>query len=135
MNTGIILTDHQIRPCLGCDSPGSSGPQAAEVRAADLLNYLIQAMGGNLTRALVDDFESGRSVSALPYTPLDRQVDGNHYTNMAIQPAEYILANELGFAEGNVVKYVSRWRNKGGVTDLEKAKHYLEMLIAKHKEE
>lgn len=51
-----------------------------------------------------------------------------HY-RMAIEPIEYILRNELDFAEGNVVKYVSRWREKGGIKDLEKARSYVELLI------
>lgn len=59
----------------------------------------------------------------------DRQVGGQHYKSKAIQPVDYILANALNFCEGNVVKYVTRWRDKGGVQDLEKAKHYLEFLI------
>ena len=48
---------------------------------------------------------------------------------MAIQPAEYILTNKIGYAEGNVIKYVSRWRSKGGIEDLRKARHYLDLLI------
>jgi len=48
---------------------------------------------------------------------------------MAIQPVDYILANKLGYCEANVVKYISRWKNKGGIDDLRKAKHYIDMLI------
>jgi hypothetical protein len=59
----------------------------------------------------------------------DKQVAGTHYKDMPIQPVEYIHANALGYFEGNVVKYISRWRKKGGVADLEKAKHYVELLI------
>ena len=58
-----------------------------------------------------------------------KQVGGSHYKDLAIQPIAYILANELGFAEGNVVKYVTRWRAKNGIEDLRKAQHYLELLI------
>lgn len=61
--------------------------------------------------------------------PLDTQVGGDHYKSMAIQPVEYIHKNGIGFAEGCVIKYVSRWRQKGGVEDLQKAKHFLELLI------
>ena len=57
------------------------------------------------------------------------QVAGSHYKTKAVQPWDYIAANELGYFEGNIVKYVSRWRDKGGVDDLRKAKHYLEKLI------
>jgi hypothetical protein len=60
---------------------------------------------------------------------LHKQVDGNHYKDMAIQPVEYIHANGIGYFEGNVIKYVSRWRAKNGIADLEKAKHYIELLI------
>lgn len=59
----------------------------------------------------------------------DHQVGGTHYQQMAIQPADYIMRNGLGFAEGCVIKYVSRWQSKGGVEDLRKARHFLEMLI------
>ncbi len=59
----------------------------------------------------------------------DKQVGGNHYADMKIQPIEYTLANGLGFCEGNVLKYISRWKNKNGVEDLKKARHYLDMLI------
>ena len=61
--------------------------------------------------------------------PLNVQVDGNHYKDLRIQPVEYIHANEIGYFEGNVIKYVTRWRSKGGIRDLEKAKHYIELLI------
>ena len=60
---------------------------------------------------------------------LDVQVAGDHYKTQAIQPVQYIHANGIGFFEGNVIKYVTRWRSKGGIADLEKAKHYIDMLI------
>jgi hypothetical protein len=60
---------------------------------------------------------------------LDIQVGGNHYKEMAIQPIEFIMKNNIGFMEGNAIKYISRWRSKGGVEDLKKARHYLDMLI------
>ena len=62
------------------------------------------------------------------------QVGGSHYLKMKIQPIEYILANDLGFLEGNVIKYVSRYKLKNGVEDLKKAKHCLEMLIKKEED-
>lgn len=61
--------------------------------------------------------------------PLKTQVGGGHYKDCPIQPIEYMLANELGYIEGAVVKYVTRWKEKGGVQDLEKARHLLEILI------
>ena len=61
--------------------------------------------------------------------PLDIQVGGGHYKSMAIQPVEYITKNNLPYCEANVIKYISRWRDKGGKKDLEKAKHYIDLLI------
>lgn len=60
---------------------------------------------------------------------LEKQVSGNHYKSLKIQPIEFIHANGIPFAEGSIIKYVTRWRDKGGVTDLEKAKHFLEIPI------
>ena len=59
----------------------------------------------------------------------DMQVGGSHYKDKSIQPWDYIIANDLGYLEGNVVKYVSRWKNKNGIEDLKKAQHYLAKLI------
>jgi hypothetical protein len=60
---------------------------------------------------------------------LDKQVDGDHYKNLPIQPIEFIHANGIPFCEANAIKYLCRWRNKNGLADLEKAKHYIELLI------
>jgi hypothetical protein len=68
-------------------------------------------------------------IPPITVSALDTQVGGQHYKDKAIQPVEFIHANHLGFCEGNVVKYISRWRQKNGIADLQKAKHYLELLI------
>jgi hypothetical protein len=60
---------------------------------------------------------------------LNKQVDGGHYKGLKIQPIEYIHANNIPFAEGCAIKYLTRWRSKGGIPDLEKAKHFIELLI------
>jgi hypothetical protein len=60
---------------------------------------------------------------------LDKQVGGSHYKDMAIQPIEYIHKNGLGFCEGNIVKYITRWKTKNGIEDLRKVIHYAELLI------
>jgi hypothetical protein len=60
---------------------------------------------------------------------LEQQIGGDHYKSLSIQPVEYIHRNGLGFIEGSVIKYVTRWRQKGGVADLEKARHFLDLLI------
>lgn len=62
-------------------------------------------------------------------TALDKQVGGDHYKELIIQPVEYIHANNIPFIEGSVIKYVTRWKNKNGIADLEKAKHFIELLI------
>lgn len=64
------------------------------------------------------------TVSALEY-----QEGGSHYTGLKIQPIEFIHANNIPFAEGCVIKYVSRWRAKNGLDDLRKARHFIELLI------
>ena len=58
-----------------------------------------------------------------------KQVGGNHYKNYKIQPVEFIIKNNIGFVEGNIIKYVLRFKEKGGAEDLQKAKHYIELLI------
>ena len=58
-----------------------------------------------------------------------KQIGGAHYKNMKIQPAQFINENNLPFAEGNAIKYICRHRHKGEVQDLEKAKHYIDMII------
>lgn len=60
---------------------------------------------------------------------LDTQVGGDHYKSMPIQPVEFIQKNDLGFIEGNIVKYICRWRSKGGIDDVKKVIHYAELLI------
>ena len=60
----------------------------------------------------------------------DYQVAGDHYQKMKIQPIEYIMANQLGFCEGAIVKYISRWRDKGnGIDDLRKIKQFCDFII------
>jgi hypothetical protein len=58
-----------------------------------------------------------------------KQVGGNHYRNMAIQPSEFINKNNLPFAEGNAIKYLCRHKQKNQKEDLLKAKHYIDMAI------
>ena len=63
------------------------------------------------------------------YTKPKEQVGGTHYEKQTIQPIEYIEANKLGFHEGNIVKYITRYKDKNGTEDLKKALWYLERLI------
>ena len=57
------------------------------------------------------------------------QVAGDHYKDLKIQPVEYIHKNNIGFCEGAAIKYLTRWKSKGGVNDLKKARHFIDMLI------
>lgn len=77
--------------------------------------YLEQAASVNIAE---------KSTSAL-----DKQVSGNHYKDCGIQPIEYIHSNNLNYFQGNVIKYVTRYKDKAGKADLEKAIHYLELMI------
>ena len=61
---------------------------------------------------------------------LETQVGGDHYKKMAIQPMEFSMFNGLDACQHTIVKYVCRFREKGGIADLEKAKHTIDMLIA-----
>jgi|TARA_R110001583_G_scaffold106192_1_gene254352 hypothetical protein len=61
-----------------------------------------------------------------------KQINGNHYSKLKIQPTQYIIENKLGYIEGNVIKYVTRHRDKGKKEDIKKAIHYLEMLLEKY---
>ena len=63
------------------------------------------------------------------YDSLEKQVGGKHYKNMKSQPAEFINENKLLFAEGNAIKYICRHQSKGKADDIQKAIHYLEMIL------
>lgn len=65
----------------------------------------------------------------LSLPPKSTQVGGDHYSKMKIQPIDFITANGIGYMEGNIIKYVCRYKSKNGVEDLKKAQHYLQMLI------
>lgn len=77
------------------------------------------------------------SINELPITmeedeafgALERQVAGSHYKDLPIQPVEYIHANGLTYLAGNVVKYISRHKAKGGAADVRKAIHYCELIL------
>lgn len=95
--------------------------------------YTAGVMGINLTllptpMQIVNSYHEDKVHKADPY---GQQVGGSHYKSMKIQPVEFVLANELGFCEGNIVKYTCRYKQKGGVEDLKKVIHYAELLIAK----
>lgn len=57
------------------------------------------------------------------------QIGGNHYKDFIIQPAEFCYVNSIPYLEATAIKYLCRWKKKGGVQDLEKAKHFIDLLI------
>ena len=59
----------------------------------------------------------------------DTQVGGGHYKELAIQPMQYSMANKLDACQHTIIKYVTRFRDKGGLADLQKARHVIDMLI------
>ena len=60
---------------------------------------------------------------------LDKQVSGSHYKELVIQPIQFIHANNIPFMEANVIKYICRHKTKNVLADLQKAKHYIELLM------
>lgn len=60
---------------------------------------------------------------------LDYMIGGNHYSKFIIQPVEFCYHNNIPYLESTAIKYLCRWRDKGGLQDLEKAKHFIDLLI------
>jgi len=81
------------------------------------------------TEAMLVDLET--AIGKLPegFESLRRQVGGSHYKGFKIQPVQFCMDNKLDACQSAVIKYVCRFRDKGGVEDLRKAKHYIDMLI------
>lgn len=69
------------------------------------------------------------TANAAARTANDRQVGGDHYKKKAIQPWDFITENNIPYLEGNIVRYLARWRDKGGIDDLRKAQHYLQKVV------
>ena len=94
--------------------------------------FTIMTSAGNICRVcdLAATMKAQRPPKpADPESALKEQTGGDHYKKLKIQPIEYIHANNIPFAEGSVIKYVTRWRGKNGVEDLKKARHFIDLLI------
>lgn len=67
-----------------------------------------------------------------------KQIGGEHYKKCQIQPWDFVIANDLDYFQGSIIKYVTRWKDKGWIQDLHKAKHfldkYIETMEQKHKQ-
>jgi len=101
---------------------------------ADMINYEEQENMGMMDEAIKETVKDKGFVKtnlqkeAMKATL--KQVGGNHYKDCKVQPIEYIVGNDLTFCEGNAIKYITRHRRKGeGRRDIEKAIHYLEMIL------
>lgn len=93
-------------------------------KADEKLEALINEKKDFLPTKSEEVVKSDGSKSALDY-----QVGGNHYQQMAYQPLTFIMEQKLKFCEGNIVKYIARYKYKNGLQDLKKAQHYLRYLI------
>ena len=91
----------------------------------------MESTGPSFERAPTGDLVHLKRASdyRVEVLPLDKQEGGSHYKHYAIQPVEYIYKNNLGYCEGNVVKYITRYKEKNGKEDLLKARHYIDMLL------
>ena len=88
---------------------------------------IVVSKTGNHVYCYTDQLSSGSAESSKEtqtYNPLIAQEGGGHYKNRGIQPLEYTMQNNLSFCEGNVVKYISRYKSKNGIEDLAKVIHY-----------
>ncbi len=94
------------------------------------MHFVYCQVGGCLnSRAGASGYCEEHSPKQESATPLDTQVGGSHYKDMKIQPVEYIHANGMPYMDGNVVKYISRHRNKNGAEDVRKAIQYCQMIL------
>jgi hypothetical protein len=116
---------------------------AKKYKTAPSYVYKMRARAMQVTTDKLRDSERETAMDALVTTSqenggwqvtsttgaLNVQVGGEHYKKHKIQPIEFIHANNIPFIEGNIIKYIVRWRDKNGIKDLEKVKHYVDLLI------
>lgn len=109
----------------GSDSLPSNGENP--IKIGDLSEWDTSEVDA---QGLADTFPEGwKALPEINTSALDTQVGGDHYSKLAIQPVEYITKNKLSYLEGNVIKYITRHRFKGGKEDLRKAQHYINMIL------
>lgn len=118
----------EIKLELTCNQCGS----AWELKPAGIINLHNATCPECNTKALTDqgsDIEIAKKVVQDDNSALDVQPGGSHYKDYETQPIEFITKNNIEFIEGNVIKYMCRHGRKNGKEDLEKAKHYIDLLI------
>lgn len=96
------------------------------IKEFERLEFAMATQDVEIIKQAIQDWRHAMTQQA---TANETQIGGDHYKAKSIQPWDFIAANQLGYFEGNIVKYVSRWRDKGGINDLKKARHYLDKLI------
>ena len=97
------------------------GTQKKQITSiSDRVMYLVDTNYGSWEMAGFDLVED--------LAPMATQVGGTHYKSLPIQPIEFITKNNLGWCEGNIIKYTCRWKQKGGIEDIDKVIHYAEIL-------
>jgi len=114
-NNSNRIDTHQSAHTCGC-----CGGDDCPACNADMARIMSQ-VGSSSRRIQVDDDKPSA------------QVGGTHYSDKGIQPIEYINANNLGYHVGNVIKYVTRYKDKNGLEDLLKAEWYIQDLIKQTK--
>ena len=86
------------------------------------------ALGNQVTDSIIRLIEKRYGKDGARSAANEQQHGGDHYKQNGIEPWDYIIENDLRYCEGNVVKYVTRHREKNGLEDIEKAIHYLEKI-------
>ena len=105
------------------DMPEACSKQLRLFTSAE--NFWMYATGANIA----DFISFAPTEGTTPSSPLDVQVGGSHYKHFKIQPVEYTRANRFGDIEAAIIWYISRWQVKGGFQDLEKIKHFCDLLM------
>lgn len=121
------MTDKAYNPISFEIHPKPFGPRKSE-----------EAEGNPFDRYDVYPVHQVNSPAHISQSAFATQVGGSHYKGMKIQPMEYALTNNLGYCEATALKYISRWKLKGGIADLDKAIHFIQLLkeyATKHPEE
>lgn len=95
----------------------------------DIVEFNLHGKTWTLVGDEYELYEEPLILDAKTDSALDKQEGGGHYKGLKIQPIEYIHANGLSYFQGNVVKYVSRYKDKNGAEDIKKAIHYLELIL------
>lgn len=88
-----------------------------------------QQINKSLNDATPEEWDAAAKAVGCGVKASTKQVGGDHYKKFKIQPAEFCYKNEIPYLEATAIKYLCRWKDKGGIQDLEKAKHFIDLLI------